>query len=583
MLQDRLKPLIFALLLALMVAAGMLGRGFEGAERALLAAREHLRGPLPPPPAIRIVTIDEQALARFGQMPWDRRRFAELIDHARRDGARAVGLDIAFHEPGREPMEDRALAGTIGAMGRVVLPAYRAYARGGQTALFRPLPLLERSAIALGLAQFSTLPEEMPLTFQPQQHEGGTVLPTFALAMARAGGLPVTPRDGYLTHLGPAHHFPATSFGDALDAPPGFFRDRLVLVGSTARGLADTNFTAPFMEAGPMSGVELHATALANLMQDRVLRRPAAGWIVLMVLGLAVFPGTWLASPRPEPLFRRAALFLGTLLVLGLASHLALLASWWVDAVPQVLLLSLCLVVGLGAQQARLLGDRNRLLEWYATDVAREAQRERTRIDGELHDEAQQLLIALGRDLRRVRKLFDRDPQEALERVEASEALSRRILDELMRVRKNLIPHTLERSGLVSAVEEMATDYQRRSEGLAVHVEVQAWEGRLGPVLEAELYWLIKEALNNALKHARAQQIRLLLERGPRWAVVTIQDDGLGFVVPDLEAAPVGPEHSGLRRMALRVHALRGILTIDSRPGAGTRLALQVPVEGGTA
>lgn len=582
MLEARAQPIATALLVAMLVAAATVASVFEAPERALLGVCLHLRGRLSTPPEIQVVTIDEKALARFGQMPWDRRIFARLLDRLAADGVKAVGLDIAFHEPARGPAEDQGLAAALIRQGRTVLPAYRAYARGGRTALFKPLPAFQHAAVALGLAQFSTVPEEMPLSFEPLQQEGDTRLPTFALAVARAAGMRVATEPGYLNSLGPAHHFPEFSFGDALDAPAGTFRDHLVLVGSTARGLPDTNFTSPFMEAGPVSGVELHATALANLLTDSVLHRPAPLWVVLGCLLLGVFPGAWLASPQPELLKRRLGLYAIALLALVGLTQVAIARHWWVEVVPGVLVLTLCLVAGFAAQQARLLQDRNRLLEWYAADVARESARERARIDGELHDEAQQLLIALIRDLRRVRKLFERDPQEALDRVEASEGLGRRILDEIMRVRKDMVPHTLERSGLVAAIEEMASDYQRRSEDLAVAVELRSWENRLDPLFEAELYWLIKEALNNALKHAQAHHVRIGLERGARWVVVSLEDDGRGFVVPDLDRAPAGPEHSGLRRMALRVRALKGILSLRSAPGAGTRLEIRVPVEGGS-
>lgn len=578
----RLQPILTACVVTLAVALAMVAGMLEAPERATLVARLLVRGPLPPQAETLIVAIDEAALSRYGQMPWDRRRFAGLLDRLASDGARAVGLDVAFHEPARDPAEDRALAAAIARMGRVVLPAYRAYAGAGpETALFKPLGAFEAAAAGLGLVQFNASQEVMTLGLEPMQVEGRSVLPVFGLALARAAGIGLPHvESGYLNPLGPARHFRQMSFGEAMASPPGTFNRKIVLVGATARGLPDTNFMSPFQGGGPISGVELHATALSNLAAGNLLHRPSPGASLLLLLLVGLVPGTLLASDRPGPLRLRLLVLGGVVAVLLAASQALLHAGWWLELVPGLAVVGLCFVVGLAFQHSRLLGDRNRMLEWYAADLAREARRERERIDGELHDEAQQLLIALTRDLRRARKNLAPISEEADDRLAKAEALGKRILDEIMRVRKDLMPHTLSHGGLKAAVEEMAHDHARRQASCRVQVEVGDWPERLDPGLESELYWLIKESLNNAAKHAQAERIHLRLDRKESVAVVGIEDDGQGFQVPDLEAAPTGPEHSGLHRMWLRARALRGALTIESTLGRGTRLELRVPVEG---
>jgi len=578
----RLQPILTALAATAVVVVLWVGGLFETPERASLVGRLLLRGPLPVPPDITLVVIDEASLAKYGQMPWDRRRFAALVDRLHRDGARAIGLDVAFNEPARNPAEDDALAGAIARAGNVVLPAYRAYlGSGGNTTLFKPLPRYERAAAGLGLAQFTTAQEFMYLALEPLQMEGHTLLPVMGLALARTAGWPVkTVAPGYLNPMGPAHHFKETSFADALAAPPGTFRNQVVLVGATAAGLPDTGFIGPFVARGPISGVELHATSLANLTRTGRLHRwpTPASWALLALLG--ILPGAWLASDRPVPMRRRLAWLAGSLVALGAIAQGLLLAGWWVELVPGVSLVTMTFVAGLASQQVRLMGDRARMLARYAGDLAIEAKHERERIDGELHDEAQQLLIALNRDLRKVRKLLETDPQEASSRLQEAEGLGKRILDEVMRVRKDLMPQTLSRAGLRAAVEEMATDYARRVEGLSIQVDLGDWNPDLDTVLESELYWLIKESLNNAVKHAQAGRIRLKLERRGRYVMMGVADDGRGFRVPALDREPTGPEHSGLHRMWLRAQALGGRLAIESAPGHGTRLELSVPVGG---
>lgn len=576
----RHQPIAAAAATTLLVAAAFALGTFEAPERSTLAGRLLVRGPLPAPASIRIVAIDEHALERFGQMPWDRRRFAALLDRLRADGARAVGIDVAFNEPARRAEEDAVLETAIARFGRVVLPAYSLFkGEHGETTLFKPLPGYRRAAIALGLAQYNTSNEALEL--HPYAREGSALLPVFSLAVARAAGLAVPSFDDrYLNPFGPARHFSMLSFPDALSAPKGSFKNQVVLVGATAQGLPDTGFNWPFAQRGRLSGIELHATALANLLSNGGLRRLAIPWTLVGLTVLGLGPGAWLASDRSDSLGLRGLGLAAVLLGLMAIAESALWLGWWLELMPGLVLMSACFVVGLMAQEARLLGDRNQLLERYAEDLAREARREREQIDGELHDEAQQLLIALGRDLRRVRKVFERDPQEASLKLEQAESLSKRILDEVMRVRKALVPHTLHRSGLRAAVEEMAGDYAERA-GLSIQVEVGDWPTRLDPVLESELYWLIKESLNNAIKHAEASTIRLRLERKGVQIVVGIEDDGRGFKVPDLERTPMGPEHSGLHRMWVRAQALRGVFALDSTPGNGSRLELRVPVEGG--
>lgn len=454
MLALRVQPFVTALVTTAVVAGLFVAGLFETPERASLVGRLLWRGPLPAPPDIELVVIDEAALARFGQMPWDRRRFATLVKRLQRDGARAIGLDIAFNEPARNPAEDAAMIGAITQARNVVLPAYRAYlGAGARTGLFRPLPAYEHAAVALGLAQFTTAQEFMYLALEPLQREGGALLPIMGLAVARAAGWSVrSVAPGYLNPLGPAHHFHETSFAAALASPPGSFRGKVVLVGATAAGLPDTGFVGPFMAHGPISGVELHATSLANLTRTGQLHRWQPPWALGLLVLLGLLPGAWLASDRPAPLHRRLAVVGTMLAAIIVAAQAALSAGWWIDVVPALSLLLLCFVAGLGFQQVRLMSDRARMLTRYAGDLAMEAKHERERIDGELHDEAQQLLIALTRDLRRVRRLVERDPQEAAGRLEEAEGLSKRILDEVMRVRKDLMPHTLSRSGLRAAV-----------------------------------------------------------------------------------------------------------------------------------
>lgn len=569
---------------SLLLASG----AFEPLERTALDLWFTLRGPRPVQAPVAIVAIDEASLARYGQMPWDRRHFASLLDKLQ--AARVVTFDVAFNEPGRSaPDEDDALARGLGKVQASILPVFRAYASAHDPVpqLFHPLPELAKAATALGLAHFSSQNQGIILEIEPYQRQGGEVVPALSTATARAflggSGLSLPGgtffRAGTLTlnYPGPKPSIPTYSAEDVLDGkiPPDRFADTAVLVGATATGLPDTNFAAPALVRGPISGVELHAIATENLLAKRGLKRPQP-WVLLVAiafLGLTI--GRRLLRPDPSPVRRRVALLAASSLsVLALGFGLFRWGGIWWDVTPALALLGGCFMGGNLWQQSMLLRSRNRMLEWYAAELQREAKRQREQIDGELHDEAQQLLIVLSRDLKRARKLEDVEAIRA--RLEGAEALNQRILDEILRLRKNLVPHTLGRFGLKAAIAEMADDMSARGE-VRVLCEVAHWPDGVDPVLESELYWLVKEALNNARKHAQAATIRVVMDVESGRLILEIRDDGKGFEPPAYREPPQGHQQSGLHRMWVRAQALKGDLTVQSTPGQGSRLHISVP------
>ncbi len=578
-----------AAVVAILATAGMLAAGaFESLERTALDLWFTLRGPRPVQAPVAIVAIDEASLARYGQMPWDRHRFAELL--TRLSSARVVAFDIAFNEPGRSaPGEDEALAKGLETLPATVLPVFRAFASAQDPSpqLFFPLPELSKTATALGVAHFSTQEQGVILELEPYQRQGGEVVPALSTATARAflGGSGLTLPGGTffqsgkltLDFPGPSPSIPTYSAEDVLAGriPAERFAGQAVLIGATATGLPDTNFAAPTLVRGPLSGVELHAIATENLLAGKGLKRPQPWLTMLAIALLGLTVGRLLLRPDPSPVRRRLALLSGSALgLLAVTFGLFRLGGVWWDVTPALALLAGCFIGGNLWQQSALLRSRNRMLEWYAAELQREAKRQREQIDGELHDEAQQLLIVLGRDLKRMLKLEDLPAVRA--KVETATELNQRILDEILRLRKNLVPHTLGRFGLKAAIAEMAGDMSARGE-TRVECEVSHWPEAVDPVLESELYWLVKEALNNARKHAQAKAIRVGMDVEAGRLRLEIRDDGTGFQPPAYWEPPQGHQHSGLHRMWVRAQALKGELTVQSSPGQGTTLRITVP------
>lgn len=578
-----------ALGLALAILLLFIAGGLGGAEEVTLAWRFALRGERAPDAPVAVVAIDEGSLARLGQFPWDRHRFAALLDRLHADGARVVGFDVALVEPGRQaPGEDEALSKAMAAFGPVVLPTFRAPAWDpygmGRTDLVRPLPALASRAAGLGMAQFSSQNERDVVSVAPVQRIGALEVPALGVAIARAAGGDLPPTSPWfrdrpidLDYLGGVRSIPTYPFWKVIsgEVPAATLRGRTVLVGATATGLPDTGFVTP--QGAPIAGVEIHATTVENLLGKGPLRRFRPEIMALFLLLLALFPGSWLLEPRQGALARWALAAACLPGCFGVA-WLAFVHRIWLDLAPLWSLVIACTLIGAAWQSLHLLAERNATLAWYAAALRQEARREREQIDGELHDEAQQLLIVLQRELRLVSRGLGAGSQPVQDSLTRAQELTIRILDEIHRVRRNLAPRTLGRSGLITAIEEMAQDLATR--GLQVSVERLHWDRGLDARAEEELYWLVKEALNNAARHAGARRATVTLDAtaGCRW--ITVQDDGQGFVPPPLDRPPATHEHTGLHRMWLRARSLGGDLTVTSRPGEGTMLRAQLPRRG---
>jgi PAS domain S-box-containing protein len=188
---------------------------------------------------------------------------------------------------------------------------------------------------------------------------------------------------------------------------------------------------------------------------------------------------------------------------------------------------------------------------------------ERRRLERNLHDGAQQRLVALSLELRLVeRKLAGGDPMAGELLKQASDDLAG-ALEELRELARGIHPAILSDKGLVPALEMLA--------GRAtVPVELcAALDARLPPPVEAAAYYLVAEALTNAAKHARASCVNVNVTRANGRAVVEVADDGIGGA--DLRGG------SGLRGLRDRVEALGGELDLESREGAGTTLRARLP------
>jgi signal transduction histidine kinase len=208
----------------------------------------------------------------------------------------------------------------------------------------------------------------------------------------------------------------------------------------------------------------------------------------------------------------------------------------------------------LRARLEELRGSRARLIE--------EGQKERQRLERNLHDGAQQRLIALSLRLSLLEERLDGDDETRVEldRARREIALS---LDELRDVARGIHPAVLSGHGLQVALESMAA---RASFPVRLSVRL---EGRVQEHLEVVAYYVVSESLANIAKHARANRATIDVGREGGQMVVEVVDDGIGGA--DTERG------SGLRGLADRVEAAGGRLRIWTPRGGGTRVKAELP------
>ncbi|TMC25662.1 MAG: GAF domain-containing sensor histidine kinase [Chloroflexi bacterium] len=224
--------------------------------------------------------------------------------------------------------------------------------------------------------------------------------------------------------------------------------------------------------------------------------------------------------------------------------------------------------VGLTAElQARLTEISRQAVELRASRqrIVATQDAERRRLERNIHDGAQQNLVALTVKLRLAASLAKRDPQRARASVKALEEESEQALRTLRALARGIYPPLLSEQGLVAAVRAEA-------EKMPMPVIVSTDQlDRYSPDIEAAVYFVCLEALQNVTKHAEASQVQVNLRSGKTGLCFDITDNGTGF------DAARDSRGSGLRNMIDRIEAIGGRLAIQST-GQGTTVSGLVPI-----
>lgn len=194
-----------------------------------------------------------------------------------------------------------------------------------------------------------------------------------------------------------------------------------------------------------------------------------------------------------------------------------------------------------------------------------------------VHDEAGQLLVAVHLALAELARELAKPQQEQVARIEE---LLKEVEGHLRRYSHELRPTILDDLGWIAAIRFLAEGASKRS-GLKIHIESSV-SARQSSAVETTLYRIVQEALNNTVKHANAKTVWIRAWQNKGILFCSVRDDGVGFDAPCVPSE-TGSRGLGLVAMRERVSAIGGTLQIESKPGRGTEVRLQLTLEGSHA
>jgi signal transduction histidine kinase len=203
---------------------------------------------------------------------------------------------------------------------------------------------------------------------------------------------------------------------------------------------------------------------------------------------------------------------------------------------------------------------------------------ERRRVARELHDSVNQLLSSVKFRIQSLEARLPREDRGPLhEEVERTRALLEKAIREVRRISRNLRPSELDDLGLVPALRSLCAEFGERT-GLAVDLQAPEALKKLPGEIELCAYRIVQEALNNISKHAEAQRVTVELGSQNGNLHLRVRDDGRGFDAAAVAAR--GPKEAGmgLLDIAERARLVGGVAAISSTPGAGTEVAVELPL-----
>ncbi|MEW5718076.1 MAG: GAF domain-containing sensor histidine kinase [Chloroflexota bacterium] len=232
------------------------------------------------------------------------------------------------------------------------------------------------------------------------------------------------------------------------------------------------------------------------------------------------------------------------------------------------------------AAQAAVVIENARLYQQVVTErdrllaVEEQVRRELAR---ELHDGPSQLLSAIIMGLKFLKQVIARQPDRIETELGELERLSTQALHQVRNMLFDLRPVALETQGLRVALE-IYVNRQSATNGLQLHLDIDALTMRFPPKVEAALFSIVQEAVGNAKKHAQPKNVWITAQSQEDALTLSVRDDGRGFDLENVEESFAQRGNLGLLNMKERAEIANATLTINSKPGKGTLVTLIIPI-----
>ncbi|WP_174728941.1 sensor histidine kinase [Mesobacillus harenae] len=224
-------------------------------------------------------------------------------------------------------------------------------------------------------------------------------------------------------------------------------------------------------------------------------------------------------------------------------------------------------LVGEALENAKLKQD-------FGLKIIEAQEEERKRLSREIHDGPAQMManVMMRSDLiERIHR--ERSPDEAISEIRDLKVMVRSALYEVRRIIYDLRPMALDDLGLVPTLRKYLQTIEEYHKTTRIHFANIGEDTRLPSKYEVALFRMIQESVQNGLKHAKAKNIQVKIEIKKTAVTVIVKDDGTGFDINEKK-----PESFGILGIRERVDLLEGELTLQSKPGAGTVVIIQVPL-----
>ncbi|MEO6612312.1 MAG: sensor histidine kinase [Chitinophagaceae bacterium] len=224
-------------------------------------------------------------------------------------------------------------------------------------------------------------------------------------------------------------------------------------------------------------------------------------------------------------------------------------------------------------QKNRYQQEMNRQQNELFNAIAATQDQERKRIAEDIHDSLGSILSAAKLKLSALKESQPAMNVDQLENYQVAMQLLDEASGELRNISHNIMPATLSKLGLIAALRNLINHITSQA-GIQIHFSSHGFEQRLDEHTEMSIYRIVLELINNIIKHAEASKVTVQMIRHPDYINLSVEDNGRGF---DYENALKIKKGIGLGNIISRVEYLKGGIDVDTLPGRGTTVIIDIP------